>query len=282
MKKITLSTACLAIAFATSASAQTQVIFWGGDGVVTGNANLANPASFSPNEIISPSSNYTAPAFSGGFFHSGTGGGANTWQILANQALGGASNKDWIHLSYATNTTSTNVHQALIFFSQDVFADGLNTGLIGLNSTTSLSFVARRTGGLTAETQFRFVVQIGSSYYITNAFGTAAPNGGSNGGDTISLANPTTATWFNFTPETSVASSSIGSQANIVSDGFISGVTGIGLWFNNSRGTTSGTLNMNITDITFNAVVIPEPSAFAALLGLGALGCAATRRRRRS
>lgn len=277
MNKLILATACLGLGFAASTHAQTNVIFWGGNDVVTSGANLTNPG-FDPETTISPSSNYIAPAFSGGYVHTGNATG-NTWTIFANNALGGASNKDWIQLSYSTATTSANVHQALVFFSQDAFAGHTVDTTYSLTNATSLEYRARRTGGLTAETQHRLVAQIGANYYITDSLGT---QGGTAGGDLVTLADPTAANWYAFTPETSVASASIGAAANIVSGGTISGITGLGLWFNNSRGTTSGTLNMNITDISFNAVAtaIPEPSTFAALAGLGVLGLAASRRRR--
>lgn len=44
---------------------------------------------------------------------------------------------------------------------------------------------------------------------------------------------------------------------------------------------TSAPGHVSVDAIRLDAAAVPEPSAFAALAGLGALGCAATRRRRR-
>lgn len=278
MKNSLLAVAVGCLASVASAQVAVQVINWGGDGIVSGSVSLTNPAAFSPSTIISPQLGYNAPAFSGDYVHTGNATGT-TWQIFANNALGGASNKDWIQLSYSSATTSANVHQALVFFSQNVFGGGLDTGTVALTTETALEYRARRTGGLTAETQHRMVIAIGADYYITGSLGT---QGGSQGGDLVTLADPTAATWFSFDPVSGVSAASIGAAADIVSNGQITGITGLGLWFNNSRQNTSGTLNMNITDISFNAVsAIPEPSAYAAMAGLCGLVLAATRRRRR-
>ncbi|HSH93510.1 MAG TPA: PEP-CTERM sorting domain-containing protein, partial [Roseimicrobium sp.] len=46
-------------------------------------------------------------------------------------------------------------------------------------------------------------------------------------------------------------------------------------------GSNSFTINYTSTDVTLTASAIPEPSTYAALAGVGALGAVALRRRRR-
>jgi hypothetical protein len=62
----------------------------------------------------------------------------------------------------------------------------------------------------------------------------------------------------------------------------VSGITwasGTDIWLRWTVPSVTNAPNVGLDDVTFSA--IPEPSAFAALAGLGALGLAATRRRRR-
>jgi hypothetical protein len=95
------------------------------------------------------------------------------------------------------------------------------------------------------------------------------------GNPTTMSIDPTSVTWNAF----SVSSSSLSVGLAAAPD--LTKVIGIGAYFQNERlSTNTGSMNFNITNIQFSA--IPEPSAFAALAGLGALGMAATRRRRRA
>ena len=75
-----------------------------------------------------------------------------------------------------------------------------------------------------------------------------------------------------------IASSSISASSIAIAGGWANGTTLFLRWTDHIENSVDSTYGLGIDNISFSA--IPEPSAFAALAGLGALGLTATRRRR--
>jgi len=263
-----------ALMIAAHAQAVVAVNLTGGSWATATNA-LGNGNSVMTGDNIQPSTGYSGPAFRGGAV--ATDVNIGNWEINDNGGSGVLLNKDVIRLSIGStvNQANTKFHRAVIFFDQSVFSNGLDSaaGGVTLNSTTSLSYTAKRVAG--NPSRLGYVIQADGQYFI-HQIAYNDNQAGAGQGQVFTLADPTAVAWSAFDPTASL--SSIGA----INTPDFTKVTGIGLWFENERVSTATTgMDMRIGDITFNAIAIPEPSAFAALAGLGVLGLAVTRRRQR-
>lgn len=277
MKKL-LPLTLVALAAASVASAQLSIVSFGGAGMVSANQSLGgNGSLLDPNTAISPASGYTGQTFYGGVQAVNTS--VTTWQIDNNTGRGGASMPalDWITATQATTVDGAGVkfHRGVVFFQQ---ADFLNYSTqSGGVTLQSLSVAVTRTSG--SPSRFGFVIEADGAYYLSNPV-TYNQNSGTGfnanftNGHWLNIADVTAASWQTFDPELSYLPTGIAATTIDFTK-----VTGVGVWFENERASNS-TLGLGFHITGLEAVAIPEPSAYAALLGLGVLGLAVARRRR--
>ncbi len=139
-------------------------------------------------------------------------------------------------------------------------------------------------GNTTTASVVRVAVQVGGAWYVSaNPFSTASMTGGqfaANAELKTLTFDPAADQWrsLSFSQAATNPFSTNGggnlSLGALSTNDLSGGITAFGIYID------SGT-NNSVRFDTFTITAIPEPSAFAALAGLGALGLAATRRRRR-
>lgn len=144
------------------------------------------------------------------------------------------------------------------------FFEASTTGL----TLDSLSITANRNSAATTQ-EFRWVVQLGSDYYSSE--GLAVPDDFSQ----VVLSDPSTLDWFSYSPETDLTSGSIAGTASTLD---FTNLSGAGWYFYAQDGGRSN-LRFDVSEFTVTAV--PEPSSFALLAGISALGWISLRRRTR-
>ncbi len=267
------------VSLLTAAFLQADVVFSFGlsDSYVTSNQNLTggNDVTAISGSVISPTSNYTGPAFIGG--RDLTGGTAGTWAI--NESTGDA-NSNGNHDSISASVNSANGEAQYLFFAfeQDQFESGFSSGNIGLDASSTFTITARRTGGQDSGVEtagLRWVIRENGTYYASELNNGASFSGGiDQPQNTITQTNPTALSWYQYDPESNVALSS----EVAASPGF-SQVDAFGVYYVNTRATGSNFLNLNITQLELNATAIPEPGTLSLLL-LSGIALALARRRR--
>jgi hypothetical protein len=196
---------------------------------------------------ISPAANYTGPVFHGRMqVFSGTSGTAN-YRILNN------SNQDRIELKTSDALNNTGF---LILFRQENFLNGLDTGNVGFDSTSSIRLNNVIYANQTPDSG-RIVLRQGTTYYISERVYTEL-------GD-VTTPNLTTLSYFAYNPASTIDPNSPTTAVSIVNGGMIQNVTEVGFYFEAQNSANA----IRIQDIEINMVAIPEPSA-AALLFLAA------------
>jgi hypothetical protein len=167
----------------------------------------------------------------------------------------------------AAGTYSTTATGMLIWKKENFLA-GANAQTVQFGAEDTLT--VGWTQIVSTSHDMRFVVQQGGTYYVSNA----------NYTDAVANQTGTTAeNWSIYAAATTWApintsTYAIGSFSSLA----LTDVTAVGLYMNASR--TSQQVIISLRDFQADATAIPEPSAYAALIGLGALGLVAFRRRR--
>ncbi len=150
----------------------------------------------------------------------------------------------------------TDTATGLILWQQADFLSG-SGGSVSLTSSDSLSVTSRRYGSGYGDTEVRFVIQEGSTYYISESQGIIPTSY-----TTYTLADPTAANWFDYDPATSIQA--VGGAA---SPGF-NNLTAAGAWFDLVAGSLSSNRTVRVNDFQANATVIPEPSTILLMAGV--------------
>jgi|GEM_PF-2707904 PEP-CTERM putative exosortase interaction domain len=169
---------------------------------------------------------------------------------------------------------SSNVTEAFAFTTEYNNA----FGPITTDNIHSVSFLQ----GNNNETTFRVALRINESWFVTEAQQGDVMSGddftGNTSGENYTGEKSAVKLTFDLTSEswstlnfTSGSALSVGSTTTLPSGT----VTAFGFFVTLTNGGT-----IRVDDFTVMVSTIPEPSTFAALAGLGALGLAATRRRR--
>ncbi len=267
----------------------------------TDGATYSGVKTFSTSDASSPLSGYTTPSGLSGSFYGGSAitgvtagvayGGFNTKQIADNAGTAGTSIggydtfniiPKWRFVS-GTPTANTIAFTSAIVFKQSDFLNGFNTGSVSLSANDSYSINWKGTTNFGSNSRLRLIVQNNSSWYISSVIASVNSSGATSSNTFSSL------TWFNYDPVTAIQTVSSAATPTFNS------VTAIGFWAqiyngggSNSTGATPGGLTGGngtgflVSDFTITAAAIPEPSTYAALAGLGALGFVMWQRRRRA
>lgn len=269
---------------AAALTAQTSIVDFSGGGMVSEAINLANKDSVMTGTAISPASGYGGPTFYGGA--TAIGADIGDWRINVSGS-GALNGLNHVRMSIANtpfSATDNKFHYGVIFFQQSDFSAFSDlAGGVTLNASTPLGYTAKRVAG--NPSRIGYVLQTseaGNPFFIhyidydDNNLSTVDGDGNVifGQGHRFELADPTAVAWNSFDPTDSL--SAIGAAA--VPD--FTSVTGIGVWFENERGAvqTSGMI-FQVGEIQLTA--IPEPSAYAAFIGVLALGLVLYRRPRR-
>lgn len=148
-----------------------------------------------------------------------------------------------------------------------------NGAPISFSSLDSISLY--QSTNVTSGVGFRAAIQIGSTWYVTNAqtstLSTTAANFGTQAAQ-LTFSGLSSASWstLDFTPGSTL---SVGSTAT----GLSGNITGFGVFI--AKAATSNIVRFDTFEVTASA--IPEPSSVGVVAGLGAVGLVAARRRRR-
>lgn len=117
-------------------------------------------------------------------------------------------------------------------------------------------------------TQGRYLINIGTQYYVSNTV--LSTPGSVNSGDLTAL------TWREYHPETALYFDTASPIANILTDGEIRNITGVGFYIQTTTGAGANAFRFNNVEIT---AAVPEPSVLGLLMV--SVGSAAILRRRR-
>ncbi|RRJ97474.1 PEP-CTERM sorting domain-containing protein [Opitutaceae bacterium TAV4] len=237
---------------------------------------------FSDTNPLSPTSGYSGPVFYGGYiFTSSSVQGSNPTRLVVNNSST-INNNDALRI-YAYRGSgwagSTLGFASVYLFKQADFVAPYNTGTF---SPDGFSVTYRASGPDSAFVPTgRWVVQIGDTYYVSQATITAAYNTVS----TVSLSGTafSSTQWAAYNPTTSL---NFNQSAAVFSPLDLSSVTGVGIYFEQdaylgTAATSGGLLAISAFSVTGTVTPVPEPATLALLFGLIALGAIASKRRAR-
>lgn len=253
------------------------------DGINTFAINTATATSNTRNLSVTADSNFnggtlggavgsysgTMPAVFGGFTASSSGASVNSQLTVRVQFQSGTA--DYVHVNTYQESGANTLAAGLTYrlATALMFSSGSVTDLASLTSLTYVGGATSYAAGTTAT--HRVVVRDAASgnFYVSSALNNAA-------GGTISLAGTQ---WGQLS---SSNLTSIGSYATAAFTEF----DYIGIYSDSSVITSAditGYTRVNgfsLSSLSYDLAPIPEPASAAALLGAGALGCVALRRRR--
>jgi hypothetical protein len=240
---------------ALSANAQLAVSWGPSNAYVTSHTNsqglVGGQVVFSDTVAINPVAPYPNGQPSGTYY----GGSASTstsgityWRILNN--IAGNNSND--ALSFASDLAPGNNATTIYLWNKADFLNGFDTGSTQI---TGMSAYAYHTGASasTLSGSVRWLVKVGSDYYVSEAYATAT---------TLShyeITDMASVDWFSLTPSTSMTA--IGAQW-MAPD--FSNVEAVGIW---QQTLASGTVNAAQGLIGgFEVAAIPEPGQSALYL----------------
>lgn len=249
---------CAAVLLGLAASASAQSIIYRETFSQTVNNSTLNSVGWQAYTTATVGANVADTTFSSGFVSNGTGRPANLDPINA-----GTYGQQPLGIAYLD---SGSRQEALLFTTEYTW---------NWNPVTTAGDIKWFSGNQFANIPQRAALQIGSQWYVSAE--RIGPNVGGAGNFAtfasevapVSLAGTS---WFALTA-TIGAPFSISGTAVSLPTGLVSGM---GIYTN----VTGSGQNSRFDNFTVTTTAIPEPSSFAALAGLGALGLVALRRRR--
>ncbi|MCC5807205.1 MAG: PEP-CTERM sorting domain-containing protein [Opitutales bacterium] len=258
----------------------TIIASFGGSGMVSENQGLGGNPTPDYSDAISPASGYTGQTFYGGVVPTNTT--VDSWFISNSVARGGVGMPalDWISAETGSTTdgAGTKFHRGVVLFQQSDFLNySTNPGGVTMDDTSSMQVAVQRSSG--NPSRFGFVVQTSESDFYVGGITTYDQFSGTGfdpnftNGHFLSISDPTSLDWFalNTTTHQQGASATVD----------FSSIIGVGVWFENERASNSAAgLGWHMTGIEITA--IPEPTTYAALFGLLAIGFVLVRRRVRA
>lgn len=252
------SSAATVLSFGPSNSYVTADTTFARSATRTGSGPWTYLNAFSDTAALSPASDYSGPAFYGGY--------ALTTSSVQGSNLAGAVLNNWSFLGsndalriYANISTgwsgSTLGFASVVLFKQSDFASPYNTGNFALDG---LSVTYRASGAAGAFTPTgRWVVQVGSVYYLSEATITSAYNTTS----TVAISGTTLSStkWAVYDPSSNLFLDAGSTYATLD----LSQVTAVGVYFEDASYLgTSDTSAALLAISAFSASgAVPEPSA---------------------
>ena len=255
-----LSTLTAALGLTASAHAAT-IVQWGtANDIVTAQTafvsgfnsstiNTSTPSNPTVGSSYYPSATGRNPVFYSAAYNNESASAFNTPRMRVQNDLSTLNNNDALEFSSNTVTaTSTSTVLTLWTKTGSTFQNGFDTS----NATLESMSLTGRAGSSSGAT-VRFVIQLGSDYYISDNLGSLASTQ-----TTFSIASPGSTTWFSYSPTTDTAT--IGASASL-SD--FSDLNAVGFFWQRSANGTSH----NVAFSNFNATAVPEPTTWALLAG---------------
>jgi len=157
--------------------------------------------------------------------------------------------------------TANTFAKGIVLWNQADFLNGADSQTVGFSAGDSLSVNFAAIGATTRD--FRFVVNQGGTYYVSNVNKTDATAG-------VFSIDPAAVSWRTISTD---GNYTIGGTASMIT---LDDVKAVGLYINASR--TGNQTNIQFND--FQASVIPEPATIG-MLGLGGLVALMLRRCRK-
>lgn len=248
---------------------------------------------FSESTQLSPLSGYTGQLFYGGLSSSLLNNNAPPSVDRAQVSNQGPN--DILDFRYALNSTQHDSRLAIFFDKTDFLAGGSTQPVkLGASSTFSIRFNSNTSNQVNNDGELRWLVREGGQWWVSAANAAGQPNirsqddaGGANG-----IKNQTTFTtsyasgqldfWAPFDPVTGGGLVGLNFEPGytsrfVVAPGtnpFIAksftDLTAIGFYIEGDQFSTN-VFQMEVETITFNVLVVPEPSTYCliALMGLG-------------
>lgn len=272
---------------AASARAQSTIIEWGaGDtSYVTSNQALngwsSSGRTFSTSSELSPLSNYTIPASLSGAFYGGAviysptsvGTASFTGGSVANNASG-----DRISTTFSFSGTTANSDQIayeVVVFGKTDFLN-YSSDLVSLSGSDSYSLTAAGSTSFGGSSNARIVVHDNGNWYISNAiFAGSKLNQG-----TLQTASDvfSSRTWYDYDPSSDLFTIGSGATPDLSDIDFVGYY--LELRSLSSKNGVAGSLGVSNFLVTATGTAVPEPSTYAAVLGVAALLVALKRRSR--
>ena len=287
-KPTLLRTSLLGLLAFSYSHAQVTVVQWGtGTDIVSANQGVTS-AFEGENDTSLNTGTSSNPTVGADYYNSNTGRnpvffansvntqGTGTSFSIANDFTADSVDYDIITFNISADSNVSNRASALVMWTKA--GDGsfgfLNGGDSNDVTLSSLSATGNVNSVANSSFETRFVIQLGSTYYISEDLGRFGT--GNQGYTTLSIADVTAAAWSAYDPVTNFTTT-IGSTVTL-SD--FSDLNAVGLYYDRDVTGTNRFSNLYLAGFEAQGTVVPEPSSFALLLGAVTMALVATRRRR--
>ncbi|WFB36874.1 hypothetical protein P3T73_03745 [Kiritimatiellota bacterium B12222] len=250
----------------TSSDAAMLAVDWGGNYVGGGSEAFSSDGGFTGGnpDVLSPTASYSGSSAT--FYGKYEAFSGSPTPVSFNE-IQDSGTTDRIQLKTADSAGGQNTG-FLVLWKQADFLNGLDSGMVGLDASSSLQISLTTYANQDATDSGRLVLRLGSDYYTSNRIFT--------GTGTTTTPDPTALTFYAYDPVTTTININNPTvSTDIVSGGVISGVTEIGFYFESIASANA----VRVSEFSVNMVSIPEASTWA-LVVLGLIPIALTRKKK--